>query len=172
MKTIAKICIVTFFSIFMSGCAGMIADAMVKATSTGKTYAELAPISAPINSDGRVYIYRTEAATKNSMEVGKGISKNYTYCVVDDQGFWLLWEVFMYKDLPSGLHEVSCSYKSRQRGTQKLQLSVQNNKELYVRIDIIENNLTPILVDAEIAKAEISNLPLLKTDAKKWERVE
>ena len=75
---------------------------MVKATSTDKTYAELAPIPAPINSDGRVYIYRTEAATKNSMVYGKGISKNYIFCVVDDQGFWLLWEVFMYKDLPSG----------------------------------------------------------------------
>jgi len=170
MKTIAKILIC--FSIFMSGCAGMLADGMVRATSTGETYAELAPIPIPINTDGRIYIYRTEAATKNSMVFGKGISKNYIFCVVDDQGFWLLWEVFMYKDLPSGLHEVSCSLKSGQRGAQKLQLSVQKNKELYVRIDLIENNLTPILVDAAIAKAEISNLPLLKTGPKKWERVE
>ena len=172
MKTIAKILIVACCSIFMSGCAGMIADAMVKATSTGKTYAELAPIPAPINSDGRVYIYRTETSTKNSAVYGKGISKNYLFCVVDDQGFWLLWEVFMYKDLPSGLHEVSCSTKSRQRGTEKLTLEVENNKELFVRIDLIENKLTPILVDAAIAKSEIFNLPLLETGAKKWERVE
>ncbi len=172
MKMIAKFLILASFSIFISGCAGMLADAMVKATSTGKTYAELAPIPAPINSDGRVYIYRTEASTKNSLVYGKGVSKNYLFCVVDDQGFWLLWDVFMYKDLPSGLHEVSCSKKARQRGTQKLLLSVQNNKELYVRIDIIENKLTPILVDAAIAKSEISNLPLLKTGPKKWERVE
>jgi hypothetical protein len=78
----------------------------------------------------------------------------------------------MYKDLPSGLHEVSCSTKSRQRGTEKLTLVVQNNKELFVRIDLIENKLTPILVDAAIAKSEISNLPLLETGAKKWEQVE
>ena len=49
---------------------------------------------------------------------------------------------------------------------------MQNNKELFVRIDLIENKLTPILVDAAIAKSEIFNLPLLETGAKKWERVE
>ncbi|MCP3891683.1 MAG: hypothetical protein GY702_22860 [Desulfobulbaceae bacterium] len=172
MNTIAKLTIVTCISIVISGCAGMLADGMVRATSTGETYAELAPIPTPINTDGRIYIYRTESATKNSLEYGKGISKNYIFCVVDDQGFWLLWEVFMYKDLPPGLHEISCSTKASQRGTQKLQLSLQENNELYVRIDVIENKITPVLVDAAIAKAELSNLPLLKTGPKKWERVE
>jgi len=172
MKTIAKLLIVTYISISLSGCAGMIADSIVRAQATGKTYAELAPIPAPIKSEGRIYIYRTDASTKNTLVYGKGISKNYVYCVVDNRGFWLLWDVFIYKDLPSGSHEVSCSPKSRQRGTQKLQLSVQNSKELYVRIDIIENKLTPILVEPEIAKSEISNLPLLESAVNKWETVE
>ncbi len=172
MKTIEKLFIVTCISLFVSGCAGMVADGMVKSTSTDKTYAELAPLPDPINSEGRIYIYRTKASTKNRMVYGKGISKNYMFCVIDDQGFWLLWDVFMYKDLLPGLHEISCSTKARQRGTQKLQLLVQENKELYVRIDIIENKITPILVEAAIAKSEISNLPRLKTGPKKWEQVE
>lgn len=173
MKKIAKILLVGYLAILLNGCAGMIADSMVRATATGNTYAELAPLSTPANSNGRVYIYRTETSTKNSLVFGKGISKNYLFCVVDDQGFWLLWDVFMYKDLPAGLHEISCSTKSRQRGDQKILLPVKSGEDLYVRIDIIEDQIIPVLVDSAIAKSEIADLPILETDdPKKWERVE
>jgi hypothetical protein len=175
MRTITKIITVNSLLILLSGCAGMMADSFTKSVITGKTYSELAPLPTPINSDGRVYIYRTEDSTKSSIQYGAGIRKNHMYCAVDDQVYYLLWEAFTYQDLTSGEHEVSCGdvYKNTemftprnkryQRGTQKLQVLVRKNEALYVRIDLLDNKETPVLVDADIAKSEISNLPIIKS---------
>jgi len=54
----------------LSGCAGMMVDAIERSQATDKPYAEMAAnLSPPSNGDGRLFIYRTEASTKTSLVV-------------------------------------------------------------------------------------------------------
>lgn len=156
MKNIINILAMTLFSLLTSGCAGLIIDSLTRSSETGKTYAELAPIPIPVESNGRIYLYRTESSTSNSLVYGYGIKKNNIYCSIDGHLYNLFWEVFMYHDLLPGEHEVLCA-------RYELPVSVKNNEEIYINITLLNNKPIPVQIDPVIAKTEMANLPLQNT---------
>ena len=153
----------------------MIVDSIVESKLTGKTYSEL-KTSIPLQGEGkgRLFMYRNADSTNASLQLNIGIVKNRIHCVVDDDVYWLLWEVFMYRDMTASTHEISCGGRKDvhfdtdfwsgkrhyKRGSQKLEVTVQENQVLYVRIDIINGKPTPVLIDTELAKTQISELPI------------
>ncbi len=158
----------------VSGCAGIIIDSVTRAKVTGDTYDELVNnIRSPEDGNGRIYIYRTESSTKNSLVYGIGIMKNLTFCTVDNNAFELIWESFRYYDLPIGQHDVTCgldvikvedkwSGKHHfEKGVNKIIVPVSNNSEIFVRVELISEKpyYKPIIVEAEEGRNEIKSLP-------------
>lgn len=159
----------------VSGCAGIIIDSVTRAKVTGDTYDELInKLKSPEDGNGRIYIYRTESSTKNSLVYGIGIMKNLTFCTVDNNAFELIWESFRYYDLPAGQHEVTCGVDvikvedewsgkhHYEKGVNKIVVPVFNNSEIFIRVELIKEKpyYKPIIVDVEEGKKEIKILPL------------
>ena len=158
----------------LSGCVGMIIDSIGKPMATKDTYGEMLSTLTPIkNGSGRLYIYRTENSTKTYLIIGVGLSKNTVLCTVDNTVYDLIWEAFKYIDLPEGTHEVTCGIdvtKERniftgqryfQRGVNKIQISISNGNETFVRVDVVEENpfFQPIPVENSQGHKEIFELP-------------
>lgn len=170
---------VLFALALLSGCAGMVADSIARSIATDKTYGEMATTLPPLtDGNGRLYIYRTAASTKSSLYYGIGIMKNPTLCTIDDTAYEIIYEVFKYFDLPMGQHEITCGLdvlkksdrwsgkQYYQKGANKVQISIVNGAETFVRVDLVESKpaFQPLIVDNEQGRTEIVNLPYQKKE--------
>lgn len=177
MKSLVYITVVISTLVLLSGCAGLVIDSMGRSMSTGETYGEMIKTLPPLTEGkGRLYIYRTEGSTKSSLQYGYGIAKNPTLFTVDDDAYELIWEAFKYIDLPVGQYEVTCGSDVLkkvdfwggkghfQRGVNKVQVSISNASETFVRLDGTKEKpfFQPIIVKTEQASEEILNLPYQK----------
>jgi hypothetical protein len=158
----------------LSGCVGMMADSIARSMVTGKTYTDMAKtLPSPPAGHGRLYIYRTPASTHTSVVINIGLLKNPTLFTIDDTAYELIWEAFEYFDLPEGQHEITCgtdvlkrvdfwtSKQYYQKGTNKIQISISNASDVFVRVDSIKEKplFQPVIVESEQARTEIMKLP-------------
>jgi hypothetical protein len=170
-------------AILLTGCAGMMVDAMYRSGATGNTYSEMKDeILPPSKGSGRLYLYRTELSTKTSYGPGNigGSSKNIAWCDLDGNEFMLLWETFFFVDLPEGQHKISClsaymrdvfsnsrNDKLRNTSINEIDISITNSSETFVRLDATEASryiFQPIITTATNAQSEMLNLPLLEEE--------
>lgn len=177
MKPLVRITAVLSTLALLSGCAGLLIESSAKSKVSGKTYGEMLKTFPPMkDGNGRLYIYRTETSTKSTLVVGYGLSKSVTTFTVDDTAYELIWETFRYFDLPEGQHEVTCGRdvikkvdswtgkRHYQRGVNKVQVSVSNASETFVRLDGTKEMpfFQPIIVKAGQGREEMLNLPYQK----------
>lgn len=170
-------------AIMLTGCAGMMVDALYRSGATGNTYSEMKDeILPPSEGMGRLYLYRTESSTKTSYGPGNigGSSKNRAWCDLDGNEFMLLWESFFFLDLPEGQHKISClsTYMrdvfsdSRDEtlanaSINEIDISISNSAETFVRLDATEASsfiFQPVITTATNAHSEMLNLPLLEEE--------
>lgn len=177
MKSLVRITVVLSTIALLSGCAGLLIDAMTRSSATGKTYGEMTKTLPPLtDGNGRLYIYRAETSTKTSLQYGYGIAKNPTLFTVDDNAYDLIWEAFKYIDLPVGQYEVTCGSdvlekvdfwsgkRQFKRGANKIQVSISNASETFVRLDGTKEKpfFQPIIVETEQGSKEMWKLPYQK----------
>ena len=164
----------------LSGCFGMMAESIAKSAVTDKSYGEIASTLPPIaDGNGRFYIYRTKASTKTSLNptmlLGYGPSKNVVFFTVDDTAYEIIWETFRYIDIPEGHHEVTSGNNILkvvggfgkhhfQKGENKIQCSVSNGSEIFIRIDAIKEKpfFLQVIVNSDQAMEEIRSYLIIK----------
>ncbi|MCW5635369.1 MAG: hypothetical protein KIT17_18675 [Rubrivivax sp.] len=160
---------------FFGGCAGLLVDAIAKSAVTGGPYSEVSKSFPAVPAGyGRVYLYRTEASTRTTLKgnvlTGALLLKNPTVCSVGVHVHEVVWEAFMYIDVPEGPTEITCGddvigdvrQQRYRKGVNRLQLAVTKSAEHFVRVDVAPEPamFKPVLVDPAAARAEMASLPI------------
>jgi hypothetical protein len=159
-------------AIALTGCGAAMVDALNRGDHTGKPFSQLSSSFKPTTDDrGRVFVYRTRASTTVESEFNKVMTKNVFYCLLGERLQKILWEVFLPIEWSAGEYEFSCggvlvstdyfgNEAQVRRGTQRVMVTLAPGKDVYIRLDLVNNVPTPVVVSPEVARSEMSDLPI------------